>query len=124
MLLVWWWCGGGGGVVVWCGVIVSRCVCMCLSFHSIASFDTSYTVSWRQWVDIAGTAGRLTYDDLTIARCHEETQFTEFIGNGPVPPEFQRVRAVWCGVVWCGVVWCGVVWCGVVWCGVVWCGVV
>jgi hypothetical protein len=39
-----------------------------LPWPRTASFDTSFLVSFRQWVDVAGEHSRLTYDDFCISK--------------------------------------------------------
>jgi predicted dehydrogenase len=57
----------------------------------IASFHCSFTHAFRQWAEIVGSKGRLTYDDLCIPRSHERCEWQEETGAGPVPPFFVRI---------------------------------
>lgn len=52
------------------------------SGNRISTFESSFHMSFRQWVEIAGTKGRVTMDDFTICRSPESCSFAVVTDSG------------------------------------------
>mgnify|MGYP001070526416 CR=1 FL=1 len=48
----------------------------------LLTFDVGFSIGFRQWAEVAGTAGNLCLDDFCIARSHESASFTVTTGAG------------------------------------------
>jgi predicted dehydrogenase len=59
------------------GVPIDVSVCMYYAGNEkVATFDSSFRTGFRQWVEVAGTAGALRCDDFVVARNAESVEYS------------------------------------------------